>query len=109
MDVEGISLSSIIATFGCSEEFNHRCGTLSYGQSVDALDQQAPGHAPDPVGRQHCADESNPAHRTPSTITPDLLDGATGSDVFTVANRPDVAVGNRSRWYRRVIRRSRFM
>jgi len=91
MDAEGGSLSSIIAAFGNSAEFNQRYGGLSYSELIDTLYQQTLGRAPDPGGKQYYLDRLNAGLTTPQTITLDLLGGATGLDALTVANRLDVA------------------
>jgi len=91
MDREGGSLSSIIAAFGYSDEFNRRYGGLSYGDLIDTLYQQTLGRGPDPAGKQWYLSQLNAGLTTPQTITLDLLGGATGDDAFTVANRLDVA------------------
>jgi len=91
MDLEGGSLASIIAAFGTSNEFTRRYGGLANSQLLDALYQQTLGRAPDPAGRQYYLDQLNTGRTTVQKITLDLLGGATGSDVATVANRLDVA------------------
>ena len=91
MDNEGGSLTSIIAAFGTSEEFNRRYGGLSNGEIIDNLYQQTLGRAPDPVGKQYYLDQLATGKSTLQTITLDLLGGATGADALTVAHRLDVA------------------
>jgi hypothetical protein len=91
MDMEGGSLSSIIASFGYSPEFTSRYGSLTYSQLIDTLYQQTLGRGPDPAGKQWYLNQLNGGHTTPQPITLDLPGGATGSDTFTVANRLDVA------------------
>jgi len=91
MDAEGGSLSSIIAAFGYSDEFTRRYGGLTYSQLIDSLYQQTLGRAPDPVGKQYYIDQLTAGLTTLQTITLDLLGGATGLDVLTVADRLDVA------------------
>jgi hypothetical protein len=91
MDAEGGSLSSIIASFGFSDEFTRRYGTLTYSELLDTLYQQTLGRAPDPIGKAWYLDQLNVGLTTPQRITLDLLGGATGDDLFTVAHRLDVA------------------
>ena len=91
MDQKGGSLSSIIAAFGYSDEFNRRYGGLTYDQLIDTLYQQTLGRAPDPSGRDWYLSQLNLGLTTLQTITLDLLGGATGLDAQTVANRLDVA------------------
>lgn len=91
MDQEGGSLSSIVAEFGTSAEFNRRYGGLSYSQLLDALYQQTLGRAPDAAGKQYYLDQLDTGKTTLQTITLDLLGGVTGIDVPTAANRLDTA------------------
>ncbi len=91
MDAEGGSLSSIIAAFGNSAEYNQRYGGLSFSDLIDILYQQTLGRAPDPGGKQYYLDRLNAGLTNPQTIMLDLLGGATGLDALTVANRLDVA------------------
>ena len=91
MDQEGGSLSSIIASFGSSDEFNRRYGGLTYSELIDILYQQTLGRAPDQSGKDWYLSQLNAGKTTLQTITLDLLGGATGDDALTVANRLDVA------------------
>jgi len=91
MDREGGSLSSIIAAFGTSDEFNRRYGNRTYGQLIDSLYLQALGRAPDAAGKGWYLSELTAGRSTLQTIALDLLGGATGADASTVANRLDVA------------------
>ena len=91
MDAEGGSLSSIIASFGNSDEFNRRYGGLSYVALVTKIYQQALGRDPEPAGLDYYVGELQAGRRTLQSITLDVLNGATGLDALTVANRLDVA------------------
>ena len=91
MDNEGGSLSSIIAEFGTSEEFNRRYVGLSYVALVTKIYQQALGRDPEQGGLDYYVGELQAGRRTLQSITLDVLGGATGADALTVANRLDVA------------------
>jgi hypothetical protein len=91
MDNEGGSLASVIQAFGHSPEFDRRYGGLTYSQLIDSLYQQTLGRMPDAPGKLWYLNLLNTGQTTLQTITLDLLGGATGIDVFTVANRLDVA------------------
>ena len=91
MDLEGGSLSSIVASFGTSDEFNRRYGGLSYATLVTRIYQQALGRDPEQGGLDYYVGELQAGRRTLQTITLDVLGGATGLDALTVANRLDVA------------------
>ena len=91
MDSEGGSLASIIASFGTSDEFNRRYGALGYVDLVTRIYQQALGRDPEPGGLNFYVSELQAGRRTLQSITLDVLNGATGADAVTVANRLDVA------------------
>ena len=59
MDNEGGSLSSIIAAFGKSDEFNQRYGGLTYTALVTKIYRQALGRDPDPAGLSWYVGETN--------------------------------------------------
>ena len=91
MDIEGGSLSSIIAAFGSSDEFSRRYGGLRYARLVTTIYQQALGRDPEQGGLDYYVGELQAGRKTLQSITLDVLNGATGLDAFTVANRLDVA------------------
>ena len=91
MDNEGGSLESIIAAFGNSDEFNRRYGGLGNTALVTKIYQQTLGRDPEPAGLAYYVGELDTGKRTLQSITLDVLNGATGLDALTVANRLDVA------------------
>ena len=92
MDNEGGSLSSIIAAFGKSDEFNQRYGGLTYAALVTKIYRQALGRDPDPAGLSWYVGELTAGRRTLQTITLDVLNGATAApDSTVVANKLAVA------------------
>jgi len=91
MDQEGGSLSSIVTSFGNSDEFNRRYAGLSYVVLVTKIYQQALGRDPEQLGLDYYVGELQAGRRTLQSITLDVLNGATGLDALTVANRLDVA------------------
>jgi len=91
MDQEGGSLSSIIAAFGTSNEFNRRYGGLNHVALVTRIYQQTLGRDPEQGGLDYYVGELQAGRRTLQAITLDVLNGATGLDALTVANRLDVA------------------
>jgi hypothetical protein len=91
-DNEGGSISSIIAAFGTSDEFNRRYGGLTYTALVTKIYQQALGRDPDPAGLDWYVGELMAGRRTLQTIALDVLNGATTApDSTVVANKLDVA------------------
>lgn len=88
---EGGNLDSIIQAFGESQEFNERFGGLSTTQLIANIYQQLFNRAPDPAGLAYYRDEMESGRRTLQTIALDVLYGATGSDVATLANKVDVS------------------
>lgn len=91
MDAEGGSLAAIIDAFGTSDEFNRRYGGLSNRDLVIKIYQQALARDPDQAGLDWYVAELNAGRRTLRTITLDVLNGATGNDATTVANKLTVA------------------
>ena len=91
MDREGGSLASIIGSFGTSAEFNRRYSGLGYIELVTRIYQQALGREPEQGGLDYYVIELQAGRRTLQAITLDVLNGATGTDALTVANRLDVA------------------
>ena len=92
MDNEGGSLSSIIAAFGTSAEFNRRYGGMTNTALVTKIYQQALGRDPDPAGLDWYVGELQAGRLTPQTITLGVINGAaTGPDSTAVSNKLGVA------------------
>lgn len=91
MDGQGGSLQAIIDAFGNSDEFNRRHGGLTDTQMVAKIYQQTLARDPDPAGLAWYVAELRAGRTTLQRVALDVLNGASGDDAITVANKVDVA------------------
>lgn len=91
MDEQGRSLQAIVDAFANSDEFIRRYGSLSDEQLVTAIYRQTIARDPDPLGLAWYVAELRAGRITKQRIPLDVLNGASGNDATTVANKVDVA------------------
>lgn len=84
---EGGSLSSIIQSFGTSEEFVNRYGSLSSTDLVSGIYRQLFGRDPDAGGLAYYTGELSAGRRSLPSIALDVLFGAQNADATIVENR----------------------
>ena len=85
VDSEGIA--TLISAFGNSAEATARFGSLSQGDAIDAIYQQAFGRDAEAAGKAFYLEGLLSGQFTHVTLARDVVGGATGADATVLANK----------------------